>query len=294
MKRLVALVGATAVATVPGSAKSAPGTGWISFWGDRGGLPAVWVMRDDGSGRRLVTTGPMNAKRGELSPDGRLVAFDGASKPTRTLSEFDIHVIGVDGRGRRDLTRGPSRDVEAHWSPDGRTLVFQRRSGEFGAWSLWRIGADGRGLRRLTAGHSAAWSADGRTIAFSRRGPNGVEMFAMRADGTGVRPLLRAPGDDFPAAWARDGRLLFTRLAADRPQADVFVRHGDGRVVRLTHGKGLRYAADWSPDGTRVLYTRVVTGSSAENGDVFVMDDDGRNPRNLSRNRWDENATSWR
>jgi Tol biopolymer transport system component len=294
MRPVVTLVAAAAVAVVPGSAKSAADTGWISFWGDRTGVPAVWVMRADGSGRRLVTTGPMNAKRGEFSPDGRFLAFDGASRPTRTLSEFDIHVIGVDGRGRRDLTSGPSRDVGAHWSPDGGTLVFQRRSGEFGPWSLWRIGADGHGLRRLAAGHSAAWSADGRTIAFSRRGRRGVEMYVMRADGTDVRLLLQAPGDDFPAAWARDGRLLFTRLAANRPQADVFVRHPDGRIVRLTRGRGLRYAADWSPDSRRILYTRVTMRSSGEDGDVFVMDERGRNIRNLSKNRWDENATSWR
>jgi Tol biopolymer transport system component len=290
---LVALL-AAAAATVPGSAMSAERTDWISFWGDRNGLPAVWLMRSDGTGRRLVTTGPMNAKRGELSPDGRFVAFDGASRPTRTLTEFDIHVIGVNGRGRRDLTRGPSRDVDAHWSPDGRTLVFQRRLTEFGPWSLWRIGVDGRGLRRLAAGNSPAWSPDGRTIAFARRGRHGVEMYLMKSDGSGIRLLLRAPGDDFPAAWARDGRLLFTRLAANSPQADVFVRHRDGRVVRLTRGPGLRFAADWSPDERRILYTRIVSRSSGENGDVFVMDDDGSNPRNLSRNRWDENATSWR
>jgi Tol biopolymer transport system component len=292
VKRFLVLM-AAAVATVPGGAKSAQ-TGLISFWGDRSGRPAVWVMRADGSGRHPVTTGPMNAKRGELSPDGRFVAFDGASRPTRTLTEFDIHVIGVDGRGRRDLTSGPSRDVEAHWSPDGRTLVFQRRPTEFGPWSLWRIGVDGRGLRRLAAGHSPAWSPDGRTIAFSRRGRHGIEMYVMQSDGSGIRPLLRGPGDDFPAAWARDGRLLFTRLAANRPQADVLVLHGNGRVVRLTHGSGLRFAADWSPDERRILYTRIVSRSSGENGDVFVMDDDGAHLRNLSRNRWDENATSWR
>jgi tricorn protease-like protein len=56
----------------------------------------------------------------------------------------------------------------------------------------------------------------------------------------------------------------------------------------------LRFAADWSPDERHILYTRIVSRSSGENGDVFVMDDDGAHPRNLSRNRWDENATSWR
>lgn len=291
--RVAALAAGAVVATLPGAARSAPPPELISFWGDRSGLPAVWVMRVDGTGRRLVTRGLANAKRGEFSPDGRLLAFDGASRPTRTLSEFDIHVIRTNGRERRDLTRGPARDVEAHWSPDARTLVFQRRIGEFGAWSLWRIGADGRGLRRLVGGHSAVWSGDGRMIAFSRRGRTGVEMYAMRADATNIRPLLRGPGDDYPAAWAADGRLLFTRVAVDRPQADVFVRYPGGRVVRVTYGRGLRYAADWSPDGSRILYTRVLRRSSGENGDVFVMDADGRNLRNLSRNRWDENATSW-
>lgn len=49
-----------------------------------------------------------------------------------------------------------------------------------------------------------------------------------------------------------------------------------GPAARLTHVTNA-YAA-WSPDGTRIVTRRVVNGNS----EVFVMDADGRNARNLT------------
>jgi TolB protein len=253
-------------------------------------------MNPNGASRRLLTGNRTRAKRGDFSPDGRRLVFDG--QPTNgDVFDFDIQVIGVDGRGRGRLTHGAARDVEPRWAPDGRTIAFQRQYGEFGAISVWTISASGGRLRRLAAGSSPIWSPDGRTLLFARAtgGSSGNDIYRMSRDGTAQRLVFRSPDDDFPSAWSRDGRILFSRLSRSRPQAGVYVMRADGTGVRrLSRGRGFRVAADFSPDRRKILYTVVTRTTNGERGQVFVMDADGSHPRNLSRNRDDENATSWR
>jgi Tol biopolymer transport system component len=271
----------------------------IAFWSDRGGLPGVWLMRPDETGRRLVVGGRLRAKRADLSPDGRELVFDG-QPPRGDTFAFDIQVVAVDGRGRRRLTHGPARDLWPRWSPDGRTIVFQR-GGERSPQSIWTIRPDGSGARRLAAGSAPAWSPDGRTILFARA-PHGiaatsqVDLFTMQADGTRVRRLTRTPDDEVPAGWSPDRRwILFTKVSRAGPAADVYVAHADlTRVRRVTAGPARHVAAAWSPDGRTILYTTIVSTAHSERGQVFVVGVDGRGPRNLSHNRFDENATSWK
>lgn len=53
----------------------------------------------------------------------------------------------------------------------------------------------------------------------------------------------------------------------------------DGSDVRqLTRGPEVDTYGSWSPDGRRIVTRRVVDGNS----EVFVLDADGSNPRNLS------------
>jgi Tol biopolymer transport system component len=49
-----------------------------------------------------------SAKRGDWSPDGRRLVFDG--RFYRTLFDFDIGVMNADGSGAHRITRGPARD----------------------------------------------------------------------------------------------------------------------------------------------------------------------------------------
>lgn len=268
----------------------------IAFWSDRAGLPGVWVMKPGGAGRRLLTGTRSRAKRGDLSPDGRKLVFDG--QPAKgAVFDLDIQVIGVDGRGRRRLTHGSARDIEPRWSPDGRTIVFQRQYGDLGSTSIWTIRRSGTQLRRLTGGSAPIWSPDGRKLLIARETTkaSGSDVYRVNADGTRAGLFFRSSDDDFPAVYSRDGRwILLTRLSRTHPRADVYKMRADGsRVRRLTHCRNFCYASDFSPDGRHVLFTRVTPSTNTERGQVFVMGSDGSHPHNLSRNRADENAADW-
>jgi Tol biopolymer transport system component len=277
---------ATLAAAATGDARS-PRNGLIAFWSGSG-TPAVRVMRADGSGRRLVTRFDAPAKRGSFSPDGRWLVFDGTPSATGPREDFDIQRIRLDGTGRRRLTSGPARDTGARWSPDGRTIVFQRLVRE--AASIWTMRADGTGKRRLAAGSAPSFSPDGRRIVFARGG----DVWTMRSDGTDMRRLRRSGADESPAGYSPDGRaILLTAFSATAHRAELWTVAADGsHARRLSHG-GYDVAAAWSPDATRILFTRIVAFGRSERGTVAVMSANGTHVRVLTPGVGDEYATSW-
>ena len=256
----------------------------ITFWSGRSGHPGVWVMRPDGSGEALLTRFPENAKRGVLSPDGRTVAFDGASSGKPPMEDFDVQVMGIDGEGRRTIAGTRERETDPRWSPDGRLISFSRQPGDAvdRSW-IWVVRPDGTHPRRIGRGLLARWSPDGRRIAFAVNDGAQNDLYVMDSGGRHRERLTRTREDEEPAAFSRDGaRLLYTRYgeagAGTAYELDLRTR----RTRRIASGT----AADISPDGTRILLSR--------DGHVVVTRADGSAAADLSPAHADDEATSWR
>ncbi len=86
-----------------------------------------------------------------FSPDGTQIAFELWQQPDLARAHcLGLFVIPVDGSAPpRSLAPGDAR--QAQWTPDGQALLFLRlRSG--GGRDLWRVGANGAGLTRLSDG----------------------------------------------------------------------------------------------------------------------------------------------
>lgn len=297
MRVLLGLAVAALVAVASAGASSvASDRGWVLFWSDRGRPgPSIWAMRPDGSSVRLLLRTPQNAKRPTLSPDGTLIAFDGASPGKAPMSDFDVQVMRRDGTRRRTVAGSQSAELDAQWSPDGTLLSFSRQAAA-ASWRrswIWVVRRDGTGARPLARGQFARWAPDGTRVVLDAptAGSDG-DLFVVAAGGSRLRRLTHTPELEQPAGWSRDGRILFTRYAADGSgRATIYAVASDGSGLRrLTIGRHADEAAAWSPDGTRALFTSDRTGRRQ----VFVMDADGSRQRNLSHNRFDDEATSWR
>ena len=157
------------------------------------------------------------------------------------------------------------------WSPDGRKIAFDRN--DDGPNAIWIVNADGGKARRLTPGIQSVgpeWSPDGRTIAFTDR--NGG-VYTMAPDGSRRRRVARNTPER--VAWSPNGEIAFVS-----DDDDVVVMNADGsgrRLIELPTGSTL--GIFWSPDGRKM---------ALEHGDgdweIFVMDADGGNLRNLTAN----------
>ena len=174
----------------------------------------------------------------------------------------------------------------ACFTADGQSLVFQ--SNAAGNWDLYTMRLDGSGLQPIVASPGAditpVVSPDGDMIVFVSERDGQREVYLCDPDGGAQRRVTHDPGHDLHPVWSPDGtRLLFSsnRGNASADDYDLYsMRPDGGDLVRITSGPDVDTYGSWSPDGTRIVTRRVLAGTS--NNEVFLLDADGTNPRNLT------------
>lgn len=175
----------------------------IAFVSDRDADAQIYVMDATGRNQRPVTTQAEYAVFPTWAPDGKRIAFT-CVRNGRTA----ICSVSVSGGRVATILTAPRRFKElsaADWSPDGRKIVFQSQVGK--NFDVYVVGADGKGLRRLTTDAAndsyPAWSPDGRHIVFSSNRSGGTELYVMNADGSSQTRLTNKAGHDEGPDWAR-------------------------------------------------------------------------------------------
>jgi hypothetical protein len=189
--------------------------------------------------------------------------------------EQHVYRVEPDGSGLRDLTPHAPGGA-ADWSPDRARIVFE--SAQNGEAGVSVMNADGSSPVRLASGLTPVWSPDGRRIAFVGAG----SVTVMNADGSD--PIALTPG--YAPAWSPDGtQIAFTRPGgcwADVCGVDLYVMRADGSAVRkLTPSATLPdswQAPSWSPDGTRIGFTRECCFLFGDRRGVWTVDPSGGTP----------------
>jgi Tol biopolymer transport system component len=184
----------------------------------------------------------------------------------RTGSQFsdDIYVSPLDAEAPKQLTFRRADDGQPAWSPDGRRLAF--KTAQAGSNQLAVINADGTGETLLT-----------RTFRFSEGQP------AWSPDAT---KLLYRRTPENPLVQNGDTWLLDVAGSAKDPTQPVtqpvLLRTGDERYP------------SYSPDGTQIAFRGdldLVEPSGDE--EIYVMNADGTNVRQLTSNGDFDSAPSW-
>jgi TolB protein len=234
----------TTMATFPGR------NGRITFMrDDANGFAQVWVADSDLSHARQLTDDHATSGWPVWSPDGSRIAFDSDSTdPDHDNDPFinDIFTIRPDGTGLRKLTDSVGyAGGSAAWSPDGRLIVFEADRGDYPAQAGIYVmnSRDGSNMRRVTS---------------------------------------LAPGIDWDGSpkFSPDGkRILFTRYSAQGAAVHTMRLDGSG-LRRLTPWELNANDADWSPDGTRIVFEAYP--DSFPRGSAWVVGANGRGLANLT------------
>jgi Tol biopolymer transport system component len=181
----------------------------------------VYSVRADGSGERMLTSGPEVDGRPIFSPNGKVVVFE------RRASEGaprDLYTVRAGGGSPHALTTTAADEHEASISADGCMIAFVR-----------------------SAGLPSGGTAD--------------DIFSVRPAGIHLRRLTSTPGlDEFAPHYFGEENIVFSRgQSGDGADAyaDVYTMRENGSQVRsLVHGAGSAFVEDVAPDGHALLFRR--------------------------------------
>lgn len=212
----------------------------------------------DGTDRRALYTLPSaTIWTLAVSPDGTRVAYglnDARGVQVVRLDNGSVTSIPID-------VATIVADDSISWSPDGTQLALVAVIA--GQDEVVIAAADGSSLRTLDADRDSlgtslwrpTFSPDGQWLAFagSREGVAYNQLFVVRPDGTGLKPLETAAievGDGGGPVWSPDGgvhRLAYETFSGDALHLRVF-----DLDTGTDHEVGGGFWPSWSPDGSKL------------------------------------------
>jgi dipeptidyl aminopeptidase/acylaminoacyl peptidase len=213
----------------------------------------------------------------QLSPDGRQILFtiDKADwKQNRRVGH--IFRINADGTGQVQLTFGDRGESSPRWSPDGKLIAFATRRDPDTANQIYLLNVEGGEARRLTnhatAPGSLTWAPDGRSI-----------YFLAADDKTAEEKEKDRVRDDVYAFEENNFK-----------QRHLWTTDLDGKTKRITEGNWNVSGYELSADGTRIAMQRMPSPllEFSDRTEVWVMDANGSNPRQLTTNKVPEGGAA--
>ena len=155
------------------------------------------------------------------------------------------------------------------------------------------------------ASTSLGQATDTRIAFMSTRSEGNGEIFVMNPDGKRVRRLTRHPQYDTAPAWSADGQKITFMSFRDKHRiqaggiilGDIYVMNANGtNPINLTQSvERPDGVSSWSPDGKQITFTsaELVVEDNLFHSDIWVMDADGGNPRNLTNHHAQDGAPDW-
>jgi Tol biopolymer transport system component len=264
---------------------------------NRDGLARPAVVNPDGSGFNLLD-----------NPDAGL--FLGCGNWSPDMARISSEVFGVvdparngiytmrssDGRGLFRVTTNPGGDDNPWgYSPDGSKILFSRIvAGCLGAacdnGDLFVVNVNGTGLRQLNPTTirvsccNADWSPDGARAVFAGIFKSSIgsgsqsALFVVNVDGTGLHQLTPDGLGARHPHWSPNGRLIAFNNEVKPSGLQIYVVHPNGsglkRVTDPTNGD-YSFEPVWSPDSTKLLFSRVHGTQGSYQEDLWIANADG-------------------
>ena len=252
----------------------------------------IFLANPDGTGKVSLLPPDVSGFNPQVSRDGTKILF------ARRIAQnkYHLYVMNTDGSNLTQITDDHvfiPLPFEYNFSPDASKVVFIHDNfpqSEY--YDIYTVNADGTGLIEVTPDQLQHWnpvfSADGSKIVFGRsfwlnQQFFNRDLFSMNADGSNVIRLTNneyGQSSDEPRFSSDGTKIYFITRSDGGYDLEVMNADGSGRV-RLFQSPDTGYlgAVRFNQNETALVF-RLRT--AAGNSEVYSINADGSNPRNLS------------
>jgi Tol biopolymer transport system component len=203
-------------------------------------------------------------------------------------ANWEIFTISPFGGDPTRLTDNAVVDEGPSWSADGRRIAFIRSNTYYTPPEVWTMRADGSHQHRVT--HTPAWesspsfSPGGGRIVMARN----LNIVKVRTDGTESVRLTSGRAARDPAFSPGGKRIVFAGRPKQEAPSGIWVMRRDGTHKRLLANEArdpeneLDYVhPDFDPDGSHIVFERLVCISHGCDSNDVLMRSNGRRKRSI-------------
>ncbi len=246
------------------------------------------IMGQDGKNKIQLAEVFSDDPQAQFSPDGSKVVFVAVIDGIR-----QIHTVACDGRNETNLSRNRYHEYEPTFSPDGSKIAFV--SDQDGTSSIFVMNSDGKKRKKLTdppgGDRNPDFSPDGSQIVFCSERDRNIDIFIMKSNGKQLKNLTNSISiENEPRFHPNGSTILFVSNQRGVTHRDICSIDVKGQSFsNLTFSLNIaNYFFDISPDGKNIVFTSI----QYDGCDIYSMDLDGKNQRNLSQHAsWDQNPS---
>jgi Tol biopolymer transport system component len=271
----------------------------------------IFLMNEDGSNIRLVSTGKGQTTCGYFLPDGERILYSSTHHlgsdcpPARPrekkfiwpLHPFEIFTAKRDGSDLKPLTSTGSYNAEATVSRDGKIVFTSFREGDL---DIYTTNQDGSNVKRLThqKGYDGGpfFSADGKMIVYRAYHPKDkkeleeyegnlakrqivggrLELFVMNSDGSNQKQITDNGASNFCPFFHPSGKQIIFSSNLHQPggrEFNLYSIHVDGTgLERITFHPGFDSFPMFSPDGKRLVFVSNRNAKHPGEFNIFLAD----------------------
>ena len=276
-----------------------------------------WVMRANTSDiRRATSTGDLDGRIFELSPNGAWLLFTRATTETDLLNTlWMVDTITADAEPVRlsvdnilwagwapnseeiCYSTGTVRDTSPGWEAANDLYIAEPRARDGMLVGRRRVLAASAGGTYGWWGTVFTWAPDGQSLAYSQADEVGVvdlytgdktsliqfPPYRTRSSWAWTPSVVWSPGADF-VVTSLHGPSPGGELPEDSPVFDVFALGvTDPLTVELVAETGMWSTPSFSPDGNVIVFGRARAPHTSQTSsyDLYLMDRDGSDQRLL-------------
>jgi Tol biopolymer transport system component len=209
-----------------------------------------------------------------------------------------VYVTSLDGKVTRRIN-DKGEDACSFFFPDGKRIVWTSTKDHLelpkGGWSdpadypkgaeLYASDLEGKGVRRLTNNPyydaEVSVSPNGKWILFGREVDGKMDLWVMKADGSGEKQVtLTEDWQEGGAQFMPDSETILYRAWKRQDQGkgrslpmQIFTVRRDGTGTKqITHEEGTNWAPFPAPDGKNFAFVKLLPGEGGRpNFEIFMM-----------------------